>query len=107
MLLSFLWAFWWPPSACDLRNFLLQKRQGKSLESLAPRRPAEDGEEDEAKVRERSTLDAGGGGDRGSDSILLSSEGSGLELAVCRWVSPTIIWEENDNIMSGLPTRLG
>ena len=30
-VLSFLWAFWWPPSAWELWNFLEQNKQGKTL----------------------------------------------------------------------------
>lgn len=30
--LSLLWAFWWPPSACELKNFLMQKLHRKTLE---------------------------------------------------------------------------
>ena len=29
--LSLLWAFWWPPSACELKNFLMQKLHEKTL----------------------------------------------------------------------------
>lgn len=29
--LSLLWAFWWPPNACELKNFLMQKLQEKTL----------------------------------------------------------------------------
>lgn len=31
--LSCLWAFWWPPSACKVENFLLQYLQGKVFNS--------------------------------------------------------------------------
>ena len=29
--LSLLWAFWWPPNACELKNFLLQKLHEKTF----------------------------------------------------------------------------
>lgn len=29
--LSLLWAFWWPPNACELKNFLMQKLHEKTL----------------------------------------------------------------------------
>ena len=70
-LRSFLCAFWCPPSACDLRNFLLQKRQGKSLTPLPLPTEATGGEEDKdgggmwASVSDRSTASsptAEGGG---------------------------------------------
>lgn len=86
MLRSFLWAFWWPPRACDLRNFLLQNRQGKRRASLWC--GGVEGEEVEVVggadiVREQSTVSIGGNGGRWSDGGKEEEGEWGSGVAVC------------------------